>query len=217
MPCSRRASALARIALVLLQARHHEIAPARDRGAARGAAGARRRRRPRRCSARSAAPPWFAARACLLAPAASRSSACRDSPRASSRPPSASAPAASPRRALRASAIGSTISGSVCCGGFGVGCASTISGPGARSCCEAGATGSGASSTITAGDAGDALRLRLGQQQIARHQPDMRGQHDRRGEAPAPELRADVVVRQDQRARRHFASRSSSPTSATLR
>ena len=64
---------------------------------------------------------------------------------------------------------------------------------------------------------GRALRLRRGHQQIARHQPEMRRADDRRGQAPALEFLARVRVRQDERLRRHFASRSSNPTSATLR
>ena len=52
---------------------------------------------------------------------------------------------------------------------------------------------------------------------IARHQPDMRGADDRRGEAPAPELLAGIRTLQDERRCGHFASRSSSPTKATLR
>ena len=62
-----------------------------------------------------------------------------------------------------------------------------------------------------------AIQLRRRHQHIARHQSEMRGTDDRRSEAPAPELLASVRVLEDERLSGHFASRSSSPTRATLR
>ena len=64
---------------------------------------------------------------------------------------------------------------------------------------------------------GRAFGLKLRHQQIGRHQTDMRGANDCRGDAPAPELLSAIRDRQNERLRGHFASRSSNPTSATLR
>ncbi len=88
--------------------------------------------------------------------------------------------------------------------------------PGARSSGDAGATGNGASSMITAAKT---PRPPAAPQASADIPPstEMRRADDRGGQAPAPEFLPRGRVRQMSNPRVHFASRSSNPTSATLR